>query len=91
MRGVRAVQLSDMSIDNLLPFMSHRFAQAGQVLISKDDKADHMYYLVKGTMRILELGKIIGPGAVLAKLEFLRVIKKEWRQSSASAIASSTR
>ena len=68
MRGVRAVQLSDMSIDNLLPFMSHRFAQAGQVLISKDDKADHMYYLVKGTMRILELGKIIGPGAVLGEI-----------------------
>jgi CRP/FNR family transcriptional regulator, cyclic AMP receptor protein len=68
MRGVRAVQLSDMSIDNLLPFMSHRFAQAGQVLISKDDKADHMYYLVKGTMRILELGKIIGPGHVSLRI-----------------------
>jgi CRP/FNR family cyclic AMP-dependent transcriptional regulator len=68
MRGVRAVQLSDISIENLLPFMSHRFAQAGQVLISKDDKADHMYYLVKGTMRILELGKIIRPGAVLGEI-----------------------
>jgi CRP/FNR family transcriptional regulator, cyclic AMP receptor protein len=46
MRGVKAVQLSDMSIETLLPFMSHRFAQAVQVLISKDDKVDHMYYLV---------------------------------------------
>ena len=68
MKGVRAVQLSDMSIDSLLPFMSHRFAQAGQVLISRDDKADRMHYLVKGTMRIVELGKIIGPGAVLGEI-----------------------
>jgi CRP/FNR family cyclic AMP-dependent transcriptional regulator len=67
-RGVRAVQLSEMSIESLLPFMSHRYAQAGQVLISKDDKADCMYYLANGTIRILELGKIIGPGAVLGEI-----------------------
>jgi hypothetical protein len=68
MKGVRAVQLSDMSIDNLLPFMSRRFAQAGEVLINRDDKADRMFYLVEGTMRIVELGKIIGPGAVLGEI-----------------------
>ena len=67
-KGVRAARISDMSIESLLPFMSHRFAQAGQVLISKNDKADRMYYLVSGTMRIIELGKIIGPGAILGEI-----------------------
>jgi CRP/FNR family transcriptional regulator, cyclic AMP receptor protein len=67
-KGVRDAQLSDMSIASLLPFMSHRFAQAGQVLIGKSDKADRMYYLVSGTVRIVELGKIIGPGAVIGEI-----------------------
>ena len=34
-KGVRAAQGSDLSIHSLLPFMSHRFVKAGQVLISQ--------------------------------------------------------
>ena len=67
-KGVRAIQLSEISIDSMLPFMSHRFVKAGQVLMSKGDKADPIYYLVSGTMKIPELGKIIGPGAVLGEV-----------------------
>ena len=67
-KGVRAAQLSEMSIESLLPFMSHRSAKAGQTLISKGEKADHMYYLVSGTMNIPELGKVIEPGAVLGEI-----------------------
>jgi CRP-like cAMP-binding protein len=48
--------------------MSHRRLKAGQVLINKGDKADLMYYLANGTMEIREIGKIVGPGAVLGEI-----------------------
>ena len=67
-KGVRALELSEMSIESLLSFMSHRFVKAGQVLLTQGEKADRMYYLASGTMKILELGKIIEPGAVLGEI-----------------------
>jgi CRP/FNR family transcriptional regulator, cyclic AMP receptor protein len=67
-QGVRAAQVSDLSVDSLLPFMAHRFVKAGQVLMSKGEKADRMYYLVDGRMEIQEIGKILEPGAVLGEI-----------------------
>jgi len=66
-KSVRA-QHSELSVECLLPFMSHRRLKAGQVLINKGDKADLMYYLANGTMEIREIGKIVGPGAVLGEI-----------------------
>ena len=67
-RGVNAAELAEMSVESLLPYMSHRLLKAGQVLMTKGDKADRMYYLVNGTMHIPELGKTIQPGAVLGEI-----------------------
>jgi len=67
-KSVRAAQHSELSVERLLPFMSHRRLKAGQVLINKGDKADLMYYLANGTMEIREIGKIVGPGAVLGEI-----------------------
>jgi len=67
-RGVRTAQISDLSVDSLLPFMSHRVVKAGQVLMSKGDKADRMYYLVDGKLEIQEIGKVLEPGAVLGEI-----------------------
>lgn len=67
-RGIRTAHVTDLSVDSLLPFMSHRVLRAGQVLVSKGDKADRMYYLVSGKMEVSEIGKIIEPGAVLGEI-----------------------
>ncbi len=67
-RGVREAQLSDLKIEPLLAFMSHRVLSAGQELIKKGQKADRMYYLAKGTMRIPEIEKILEPGAVIGEI-----------------------
>ena len=67
-KSVRAAQHSELSVERLLPFMSQRRLKAGQVLINKGDKADLMYYLANGTMEIREIGKIVGPGAVLGEI-----------------------
>lgn len=67
-RGVKAAHVSDLSVERLLPFMSHRAFKAGHVLMNKGDKADRMYYLVNGKMEIREIGKILEPGAVLGEI-----------------------
>jgi CRP/FNR family transcriptional regulator, cyclic AMP receptor protein len=67
-KGVKTAQLSGLSIENLLPLMRHRVVKAGQALVNKGDKADHMYYLHTGTMRISEVDKTIEPGAVFGEI-----------------------
>jgi CRP/FNR family transcriptional regulator, cyclic AMP receptor protein len=67
-RSIKAAQLSGLSIESLLPLMSHRFIKAGQVLMAKGEKADHMYYLCRGTMRIAEFGRTIEAGALLGEI-----------------------
>jgi CRP/FNR family transcriptional regulator, cyclic AMP receptor protein len=68
LKRVRAAELSEMSVETLLPLMSKRELKAGEILIHKGDKADSMYYLASGTMKIVEIGKTIGPGAVLGEI-----------------------
>ena len=67
-RGVKAAQDSDLSLESLLPFMTHRFMKAGSVLINKGDKADRMYYLVKGQLEVSEFGKVLEPGAIIGEI-----------------------
>jgi hypothetical protein len=67
-QGVKSAQVSDLAIDRLLPYMSRHFAKAGEVLITKGDKANRMYYLVSGRMEIPEIGKVLEAGAVLGEI-----------------------
>jgi CRP/FNR family transcriptional regulator, cyclic AMP receptor protein len=66
--SISAAHASDLSIHSLLPFMSHRFVNAGQVLMRKDDKADRMYHLVNGQMEVREHGNTIESGAILGEI-----------------------
>jgi hypothetical protein len=67
-KGVRTAHASDLSIESLLPFMSHRWVKAGQVLINKGEAADRMYYLVDGQMKVVEFDKIMERGAVIGEI-----------------------
>jgi CRP-like cAMP-binding protein len=67
-KGVRAAHTTDLSIESLLPFMSHRWVKAGQVLINKGEAADRMYYLVDGAMKVVEFDKLLARGAVIGEI-----------------------
>ena len=67
-RNISAAHALDLSVHSLLPFMSRRFVNAGEVLMRKGDKADRMYYLVNGQMEVRELGKIVKSGAILGEI-----------------------
>jgi CRP/FNR family transcriptional regulator, cyclic AMP receptor protein len=67
-KGVRAAQRSGLSVESLLPFMSHRSVKAGDVLINKGDQADRMFYLFSGAVEIPELNKRLEPGAIFGEI-----------------------
>ena len=67
-RGMQNAQSGELSIESLLPFMSQREYPAGHVLVRKDERADRMYYLVKGQVEVKEIKKVLGPGNVLGEI-----------------------
>jgi CRP/FNR family transcriptional regulator, cyclic AMP receptor protein len=68
LRNIRSAEFSEVPIQNFLHLMSRRFMKSGQTLINKGEKAERLYYLASGTMRIPELGKVIAPGALLGEI-----------------------
>ena len=67
-KGVRTAQRSGLSVESLLPFMSHRAVKAGEVVISKGDTADRMFYLFNGAVEIPELNKRLETGAIFGEI-----------------------
>jgi hypothetical protein len=55
------------SIDRLLPYMSQERHQAGELLFRKDDTADRLYYIVRGSLELVEIGKLVGEGSVIGE------------------------
>ena len=68
---VRAVTQKDPSMAWLKPFMSERKARAGEVLFSKDDPADEMFFTVTGRYVLRETGIELGGGALVGELGLL--------------------
>jgi CRP/FNR family transcriptional regulator, cyclic AMP receptor protein len=67
-REVRKVAVGDLPLESLLPFMSPRRAKAGEVLFRRGDAAGEMFHLLSGAVRLDELGKTLGPGAMLGEI-----------------------
>ena len=68
LREVRKVAAGDLPLESLLPFMSPRRAEAGEVLFRRGDAAGEMFHLMSGAVRLEELGKTLGPGAMLGEI-----------------------
>lgn len=54
----------------LKPYMQPRKLQPGQVLFSKGDPADQLYYLVDGAIELVELGLSLPTGRVFGEIAF---------------------
>ena len=67
-REVRKVAVGDLPLESLLPFMSPRRAEAGEILFRRGDAAGEMFHLLSGAVRLEELGKTLGPGAMLGEI-----------------------
>ena len=60
----------DLSVDWLKPFMKKHKVKNGEVLFSKGDKADHLYFLVDGDIRLREIDKHMEPGQLFGEIAF---------------------
>ena len=67
-RDIRRAHHEDLSIRSLLPYMKQSKHNAGEILFSKGDKADSMYYLMDGELEITDFNKILTPGAVVGEV-----------------------
>jgi CRP/FNR family transcriptional regulator, cyclic AMP receptor protein len=67
-RGITSLQSTDLSIEKFLPFMAHRRYRAGDTLIRKGERADRLFYLAHGQVKVVEIDKTIYPGTVLGEI-----------------------
>jgi CRP/FNR family cyclic AMP-dependent transcriptional regulator len=67
-RGIGSADNPNQFFTSLVPFMRERRLNAGDVLVRKGEPADRLYYLFKGELVIEELGKAVGPGAVIGEI-----------------------
>ena len=67
-RGMQAANNADLSIQALLPLMTPRTYNSGEVLVRKGEHADRVFYVMTGNMEIRELGKVIGPGSLVGEI-----------------------
>ena len=58
------------ALDWLKPFMKKHKVKNGEVLFSKGDKADHLYFLVDGDIRLREIDKHMEPGQLFGEIAF---------------------
>ncbi len=70
-KKVRTSSQVDLSMDWLKPFMHERAYRKGDVLFSKGDHADEMFYIVSGSCRVRELDLQLSPGQLVGELGFL--------------------
>jgi hypothetical protein len=70
-RDVKRSVNSDLSMDWLKPFMTERKCASGEVLFYKDEKAEHMLYIVSGRFKLVESGIELPVGAIVGELGML--------------------
>ena len=64
----RSAPARDESIEAMLPFMRQTKIQKGEYLFRKGDYARHMYYLMEGTLHLVEIDKIVNKGAIIGEI-----------------------
>jgi CRP/FNR family transcriptional regulator, cyclic AMP receptor protein len=70
-RKARTASDKDLSLDCLIPFMTKRQANAGQILFHKGDLADEMFVVTSGRLRLSEIAIDVLPGGVVGELGLL--------------------
>ena|SRR6516225_4252903 len=62
------LQRTDLSMESILPIMTHRRFRAGETLIRKGEPADRLFYLDRGEAKVVEIGKTVSSGSVLGEI-----------------------
>jgi len=80
-REVKSVSRAHASLDFLVPYMTSERFRKGEWLFRKGDQADRLYLLRSGRVDLVELEKVVPPGAVFGEVGVFS--ESEVRTSSA--------
>ena len=62
------LQRTDLSMESILPIMSHRSFRAGEAVTRKGELADRLFYLDRGEAKVVEIEKTVSSGSVLGEI-----------------------
>jgi len=68
MRRVREVARSDGCLADFTPLMARQRFKPGQVLFRRGDPARSLFIVLGGSVRVVELGTVFGPGALVGEI-----------------------
>jgi CRP/FNR family transcriptional regulator, cyclic AMP receptor protein len=67
-RQVRSASRGEVPTEWLIPLMTRRQLARGDVLFRLGDAGNSMYLILAGSVRITELGIVLGPGALVGEM-----------------------
>jgi CRP/FNR family cyclic AMP-dependent transcriptional regulator len=67
-RKARESAQGDPSMDWLVPLMARRTLASGAVLFNKGDEAQHLYVVLRGSIRLREVDVQLGPGTLIGEI-----------------------
>jgi CRP/FNR family transcriptional regulator, cyclic AMP receptor protein len=65
---IREVAHGDLSLEPLLPLMTRRAMPRGTTLFSRGDEAGELFYVLRGRVRLPEIGRDVQPGELLGEI-----------------------
>jgi len=71
-----------LSFEWLIPYMTQETFKKGEYLFKKGDNAEKMFYIQKGTIKLIEINIIVGKGSVIGEMG----IFSPYKERTASAV-----
>ena len=65
---VHEASRGDLSMEWLIPFMRRRSLTKGDVLFKRGDRATELYVMLRGSIRLVDVGVTVGSGSVLGEI-----------------------
>ena len=82
-QAIRETPETDKPIDAIIPFMKHEAITKGEYLFRKGDFSKHMYYVLEGELRIVEIDETVSTGSIIGEVGMF----SPSRERTASVIA----
>ncbi len=79
----RSTPANEAPIEAIIPFMKQKKMRKGEYLFHKGDYSKHMYYLLSGNLRLVEIETTVGEGSVIGEIGLF----SPSRERTASAVA----
>jgi CRP/FNR family transcriptional regulator, cyclic AMP receptor protein len=67
-RKVREAAQGDLSVEWLIPLLTRRRLEQGDVLFRMGDPASSMHLILEGSVRLVEIGIVLGPSTLVGEI-----------------------